>query len=82
MDLPRLKIGTDIETMIPVYIDDRYLHILLMGKSGAGKSTSLANWWEADDYFGNAKILIDPSGSLSRDCYSISKQSQGGKNED
>lgn len=73
IDLPRLKIGTDMETKIPVYINDRYLHILLMGKSGAGKSTHIANWWETDHYYGNAKVLIDPSGFLARDCYSISQ---------
>ncbi len=76
MDLPRLKIGTDWENKMPVYITDRYLHILLMGKSGAGKSTSISSWWEQDNYYGNAKVLIDPSGFLARDCYSISK---GGK---
>jgi hypothetical protein len=75
MDLPRLKIGTDWENKMPVYIQDRYLHVLLMGKSGSGKSTSIANWWEQDHYYKNAKVLVDPSGFLARDCYSIS----GGK---
>jgi hypothetical protein len=72
MDLPRLKIGNDVEIKMPVYVDDRYIHILLMGKSGTGKSTSISNWWEQDHYYGNAKVLVDPSGFLSRDCYSIS----------
>lgn len=73
MDLPRLKIGFDINTNMPVYISDRYTHILLMGKSGTGKSTSISNWWEQDAYYGNAKVLVDPSGFLSKDCFSISK---------
>lgn len=73
MDLPRLKIGTDLEIKVPVYISDRYTHILLLGKSGSGKSTSISNWWEQDEIYGNAKILIDPSGFLARDCYSISR---------
>jgi len=30
------------------------------------------NCWQADHYFRNAKILVDPSGFLARDCYSIS----------
>lgn len=81
MDLPRLKIGMDVEIKTPVHIKDRYLHVLLMGKSGEGKSTAISNWWEQDNYFGNAKILIDPSGTLARDCYSITKQSQGGHHE-
>lgn len=71
MDLPRLKIGYDIENKMSVYIQDRYTHILLTGKSGTGKSTSIANWWEQDYFYGFAKILIDPSGFLARDCYSI-----------
>lgn len=72
MELPRLKVGTDIEVKMPVYINDRYIHTLLMGKSGTGKSTSISNWWEQDHYYGNAKVLVDPSGSLARGCYSIS----------
>ena len=72
MDLPRLKIGNNIEIKMPVYIQDRYIHALLMGKSGTGKSTSISNWWEQDHYYGNSKVLIDPSGFLARDCYSIS----------
>jgi hypothetical protein len=73
MELPRLKIGFDNTTLMPVYITDRYVHILLIGKSGAGKSTSISNWWEQDNYYKNAKVLVDPSGFLARDCYSISK---------
>jgi hypothetical protein len=73
MDVPRLKIGFDVEINMPVYIDERYIHILLMGKSGEGKSVTIANWWEHDNYYGNAKVLVDPSGFLARDCYSISR---------
>ncbi len=71
-DLPRLKIGNDIEIKIPVYITDRYNHILLMGKSGTGKSTHILQWWETDHFWKNAKVLVDPSGFLAKDCYSIS----------
>jgi len=70
-DLPRLKIGTDIVSKVPVYIEDRYTHILLMGKSGTGKSTSIINWWETDHLWKNSKVLVDPSGFLARDAYSI-----------
>jgi type IV secretory pathway VirB4 component len=72
-DLPRLKIGFDNETKMPVYITDRYVHILLLGKSGTGKSTSISNWWEQDHYFKNAKVLVDPSGFLASDANSISR---------
>jgi hypothetical protein len=73
MSLPRLKIGFDTANKMPVYITDRYIHILLMGKSGTGKSTAISNFWEVDDYYGNAKVLVDPSGFLSQDCFSIAK---------
>jgi len=71
-ELQRLKIGIDIEIKIPVYITDRHIHILLMGKSGTGKSTHILHWWEADHLWKNAKVLVDPSGFLAKDCYSIS----------
>lgn len=74
-DLPRLKIGYDMEMKMPAYIQDRYIHCLLMGKSGTGKSTIISNWWETDHRYKNAKVLVDPSGLLSKDCHSIS----GGK---
>ena len=72
MELPRLKIGQDVATLMPVYIKDRYTHCLLTGKSGGGKSTSLLGWWAEDNYYGNSKILVDPSGTLSLLCYAIS----------
>jgi len=67
MDLPRLKL-----TMTD-YIKERYTHVLLLGKSGTGKSSMIANWWKQDSYWKNSQILIEPSGFLAKDCYSISK---------
>ncbi len=73
MDLPRLNIGNSIETHMGVYIKDRYVPTIVMGKSSTGKSTALTNWWQTDHYYRNSKILVDPSGFLARDCYSISR---------
>lgn len=72
-DLQRLKIGYDVDTKMGAYIPDRYTHILLVGKSGTGKSTSILNWWDIDELYSYSKILIEPSGFLARDCYSISQ---------
>src|SRR5512135_3534818 len=73
MELPRLKIGT--AEWAPVYIKDkeRYTSVIVLGKSGMGKSSLLSNWWQQDCYFKNAKVLIEPSGFLAKDCYSISR---------
>jgi hypothetical protein len=74
MDLPRLKIGTK-EDYSSAYIkeQERYTHIFVPGKSGGGKSVLLANWWDEDELYRNAKIGIEPSGFLARDWYSISR---------
>lgn len=73
MELPRIKIGRS--DYMPVYLNDkdRYTSILLLGKSGGGKSSLLSSWWEQDSYFPVAKVLLDPAGFLARDCFSISK---------
>ena len=71
MDLPRLKIGLD--DYVPVYAKDRYTSILIMGKSGGGKSAWMSQAWQQDAFFPVAKVLIEPSGFLAKDCYSLSK---------
>jgi hypothetical protein len=73
MELPRLKIGLD--NYLPVHIKDkdRYNSILVIGKSGTGKSSLLSSFWEQDRFYRNAGILIEPSGFLAADCWSIGK---------
>lgn len=73
MELARLKIGAD--DYLPVHITDkdRYNSILIIGKSGTGKSSLLASFWEQDSFYRNAKVLIEPSGFLAQDCFSIGK---------
>lgn len=72
MDLSRLKIGLSTE-YVPIYTQDRYTGILLLGKSGTGKSANITNWWQQDCVYKHAKVLIEPSGFLAQDCYSISR---------
>ncbi len=73
MELPRLKIGLD--NYLPVYVKDkdRYNSILVIGKSGTGKSSLLSGFWEQDSFYNNARIMIEPSGFLARECWSIGK---------
>lgn len=73
--IPRIKIGTNDYMPVCVDEEDRFKHIILMGKSGTGKSSSISNWWQQDSYYPFAKVLIEPSGFLARDCFSLS----GGK---
>jgi hypothetical protein len=73
--LLRMKIGNDISTYLPVFLKDseRYKHALCIGKTGTGKSQLLLNIWQNDSYVKVAKILIDPSGFLAKDAYSVIK---------
>ena len=73
--IQRMKIGIDSETYMPVYVkaEDRYKHALIIGKTGTGKSQALLNVWQGDSYSKVAKILIDPSGFLARDAYSVGR---------
>jgi hypothetical protein len=70
MDLSRLRIGLNEGRVI--YIKHRHVHILLLGKSGTGKSSIILLWWSQD---GNrvCRILIDPTGFLAADAYALSK---------
>jgi len=52
---------------------DRFKHMFQCGKTGTGKSQFLLNLWQNDSYTKVAKILIDPSGFLARDAYSVMK---------
>lgn len=75
MMLPRLKIGRRTDNLQGACIreSDRYTGLLLVGKPGTGKSTFLASSFEQDCLIKNSKIVIEPSGFLSRDCLSIAR---------
>lgn len=71
----RMRIGSDPKTYLPVAVkaEDRFKHALLIGKTGSGKSQLILNLWRDDTFLKPAKILIDPSGFLASDGYSISR---------
>lgn len=71
MELTRLRLGT--VNYLPVYLKNRYVHVICLGKSGTGKSTTLLNWWQQDSLYPVAKVMIEPAGFLARDAYSVSK---------
>lgn len=73
--MTRMKIGNDVDTGLPVYTRDvdRFTHAFICGKTGTGKSQFLLNTWQNDSYTKVAKIVIDPSGFLSKDAYSVMK---------
>ena len=72
MDLWRIKLGLteDYET---VYWKDRSTHGVCYGKSGGGKSALIENGVHYDSFSGHTQIVLDPSGELASDCYSILK---------
>ncbi len=71
--IPRIKLGLNNGRPVIVQSEDRFLNLLSVGKPGTGKSALLANFWNTDCLFRNSKILIDPSGNLSKQAYSINK---------
>lgn len=72
--ISRMKLGiTSNFEAVSVKPEDRFKHVFQCGKTGTGKSQFLLNAWQADSYSKVAKILIDPSGFLAKDAYSISK---------
>ncbi|MHC1743939.1 MAG: hypothetical protein AB9873_13025 [Syntrophobacteraceae bacterium] len=70
MELPKIRVTYD--GFMPVYWKDRHTHLTLLGKSGQGKSSFIKHCWYQDNMYRNAKILIEPSGFLAHECYSIS----------
>lgn len=71
----RMKLGNDAETCLPVYVkdDDRFKPCIVIGSTGTGKSEWLLNTWGADSFSPVSKIMVEPSGTLSRQAYSVSK---------
>jgi type IV secretory pathway VirB4 component len=70
-----MKLGNDAVTFMPVFVKDkdRFKHVFQCGKTGTGKSLFLLYAWQNDSWTKIAKILIDPSGFLAKDAYSVMK---------
>lgn len=67
-----LRIGYN-QKSYPVRIkeDHRFLNGITIGKTGAGKSSLLLNFWEQDCWDNVAKAIIVPSGFMAREAYSM-----------
>ncbi len=70
--ISNLRIGTNEGMPVKISEGDRYKHIAVFGKPGAGKTALLSNFWKQDSLFKTAKILIDPSGSFAKEAYAMS----------
>jgi energy-coupling factor transporter ATP-binding protein EcfA2 len=55
------------ETKFGIKEDDRRRHVYIIGKSGTGKSTLLANMVSADIAAGRGVCLVDPHGETAED---------------
>lgn len=68
-----LKIGRKDDYMpAKISYKDLNRHVFVAGTTGAGKTALILNWYKQQSLFKTSKILIDPSGSLSKDAFSIS----------
>ena len=71
MELTSLKLGMNEEGI--VNWRDPYTHLTCLGKSGTGKSSLMLSMIRQESFYPTAKVIIDPSGFLARDAWSISK---------
>ncbi len=64
-----VRLGSHAEDATPVILDDtaRAQHLYMIGGTGTGKSTLMANMIAQDMQAGEAIVVIDPHGSLVED---------------
>lgn len=69
--LPSMQLGltlqlaySDLAHFVPVVNARRFSHTWVLGKSGYGKSTALANWAIEDIRAGDGVAVFDPHGDL------------------
>ncbi len=73
--LTRMKIGSDAETRLPVYVKEKDLFkgTLVLGATGGGKTVLLSTIIQNGSYSPVARIVIDPSRFFAKEVYSILK---------
>jgi hypothetical protein len=73
--IARLGLGRKEDyTPAVVRADHRFRHMFLAGSTGSGKSNLLKRFWWMDSLIPVAKVLIDPSGALAGEAYSMSRK--------
>ena len=71
MEIPSKKIGTI--NYLPLRWKTPHTHMLVTGGSGTGKTELLKGLIEQDYLNRHSVIVVEPSGFLARDCYSLSR---------
>jgi type IV secretory pathway TraG/TraD family ATPase VirD4 len=75
--IPRVRMGMIHDFSGFIYWKELFTHLLILAKSGGGKSTLIANIIQQISLYFFGLIFVDPSGFTAKDVYSILKMVKG-----